>query len=215
MADEPTDPLGARRAHWEAVYRDRPDDRLSWRQADPALSLRLIRAFATPDSAVLDVGAGESALSARLFEAGHRRLAALDVSESAIARAQARAGAAAQSIRWIVADVLAAPSLEPVDIWHDRAVFHFLTEASDRRRYVDLAAAAVRPGGHAILLTFAPDGPERCSDLPVRRYDAPALALEFGDRFELVRSEREDHTTPWEKVQPFTAAILRRKPGPP
>lgn len=200
----------ARHAHWETAYREKPPEKLSWRQEEPALSLALIREFCGPADAVIDVGAGESALCARLVNAGHSNVAALDISPSAIERARARAGDAAGRIRWIVADVLEAPSLGAVKLWHDRAVFHFLADAADRRRYVDLAAATVEPEGHAVIATFAADGPERCSDLPVCRYDAAALAREFAPAFKLIRAEREVHTTPWGKAQPFTVVALRR-----
>ena len=198
------------RMHWETTYEQRPPDKLSWRQEEPALSLALVRAFAAPGDAIVDVGAGESALSARLADSGYASVSAMDISASAIERAKARAGGASGRINWIVADVLEAPALSPVRIWHDRAVFHFITEEADRRRYADLAARTVEPGGHAIIATFALDGPERCSDLPVRRYDAAALAREFAPSFEMVHSEREVHTTPWGKQQPFTVVALRR-----
>lgn len=204
------DEHAARQAHWETAYQEKPPEKLSWRQEEPALSLAFIREFVRTNEAVLDVGAGESALCARLVELGYTSVAAMDISASAIERAKARAGAAAGRIKWIVADVLEDPALGPVRLWHDRAVFHFITEEADRRTYADFAASAVEPGGHAIIATFAQDGPERCSDLPVCRYDAGALAREFAPSFELVRSEREVHTTPWGKAQPFTVVVLRR-----
>jgi SAM-dependent methyltransferase len=211
--DDPPNPVAARRAHWETAYREKPPEKLSWRQEEPALSLALIRELCGANEAVMDVGAGESALSARLVELGYTSIAAMDISPSAIDRARARAGSAAGRIKWIIADVLDAPALGGVRLWHDRAVFHFITEEADRRKYADLAARAVEPGGHAIIATFAPDGPERCSDLPVRRYDSAALAREFASAFELIRAERELHTTPWGKAQPFTVVALRRLRG--
>lgn len=208
--DDPPYPIAARRAHWETAYLEKPPEKLSWRQEEPALSLALIRELCGANEAVMDVGAGESALSARLVDLGYTGVAALDISASAIERAKTRAGAAAGRIKWIVADVLEDPALGGVRLWHDRAVFHFITNDTDRRRYADLAGRTVEPGGHAIIATFALDGPERCSDLPVCRYDAESLAREFTPAFELVRSEREVHTTPWGKAQPFTVVALRR-----
>ncbi len=207
---EPAPSADARREHWEAVYRDKPDAGLSWRQEDPALSFSLALRLAGPADAVVDIGAGESALAGRLARAGYGAVTALDISASAIERARARAGGGADAVRWVVGDVLAAPDLGAAALWHDRAVFHFLTDEQDRRRYAALAAQTVIPGGHAVIAAFALDGPERCSGLPVRRYSAEALAKEFAPAFELVSSERETHTTPWGKDQPFTYAVLRR-----
>lgn len=207
---EPTPTADVRREHWEAVYRDKPDAGLSWRQEDPALSFALALRLARPDDAVVDIGAGESALAGRLARAGYRAVTALDISAAAIDRARARAGEHAASVRWVVADVLASPDLGAAAMWHDRAVFHFLTDEQERRQYAALAAQTVVPGGHAVIAAFAPDGPERCSGLPVRRYSAEALAQAFAPAFELASSERETHTTPWGKDQPFTYAVLRR-----
>lgn len=199
-----------RRDHWDAVYLEKPDEGLSWRQSEPALSLALALEFARPTDPVIDIGAGESALAGRLVATGFESVAALDISAAAIERAKRRAGDAAAAIRWMVADALNAPQLPRARLWHDRAVFHFLTEGEDRRRYADLAARTVEPGGHAIVAAFAPEGPDRCSNLPVRRYSGEALAAEFAPAFELVRSVPETHTTPWGKAQPFTYAVLRR-----
>ena len=158
---------------------------------------------------MIDVGGGTSALGERLLDAGYA-VAVLDVSAAALARARSRLGARADAVRWIVADVTADPDLGAHDCWHDRAVFHFLTERADRRRYAALLARSVPSGGHAIIATFAPDGPDKCSGLPVCRYDGPALAAELGHALTLVRETRETHVTPWGKPQSFQYSVFRR-----
>lgn len=209
-----------RRQHWQHVYETKADDQLSWFQPRPTTSLALIRAIVPAPASVIDIGGGQSSLAAALLREGVAHVAVLDISVVAIDRAKARLGQSADRVRWIVADVLEAPSpdtqrpgapdLGTFDLWHDRAVFHFLTDSHDRQRYAQAAARAVRPGGHAVIATFAPTGPEKCSGLPVQRYDADALAAEFAPAFTPVRAESETHTTPWGKAQDFTCVLLRR-----
>ncbi len=203
-----------RRSHWENVYETKGDLDLSWFQKEPEISLRLVRRFSTPEDAVIDVGAGASPLAALLSSAGYSRVAALDVSHAAIERSRQRAGATSAAIDWIVRDVLDAGDLRGFRLWHDRAVFHFLTDEADRARYAEVAAGAIDPGGHAVIAAFALDGPQQCSGLPVQRYDASGLEKELAPRFELVHEEREAHLTPWGKEQPFTVAVLRRSQMP-
>jgi SAM-dependent methyltransferase len=202
-----------RHAHWEAVYQNKADADLSWFQARPLLSLKLIEAIRPRPRSVIDIGAGQSSLAGELVAMGIPVVAALDVSEAALERARVRLGERAEQVRWIAADVAAEPPpvLGQFELWHDRAVFHFLTEADDRRRYAALAASTVKPGGHVVIATFGPDGPEKCSGLPVRRYDAEAIAAELRPAFELVGSDAETHQTPWGKGQAFTYAVLRRR----
>jgi SAM-dependent methyltransferase len=197
------------REHWEAVYRSKDDTELSWTQPEPHMSLSLIREVCGRGR-VIDVGGGVSALAGRLADEGYS-VAVVDIAEAALARARTRLGARANSVEWIAADVTRQPDLGECDLWHDRAVFHFLVEASDRAAYVRLLTRTVRVGGHAVIATFAPDGPERCSGLPVRRYDGPTLALELAAGFRLVKSVPEAHVTPWGKAQAFQYSLFRRE----
>jgi SAM-dependent methyltransferase len=198
-------------AHWDTIYRTKPPHQLSWFQAEPRTSLDLIRR-AVPDvnAAIIDVGGGASTLVDRLLSAGYRRLTVLDLSPSALETARGRLGPRAGDVTWMEADVLTA-DLPPghFDLWHDRAVFHFLTAAADRARYVDQVRTALRPGGHVIVATFADDGPTRCSGLPVVRYTPAGLAEEFGAAFRLADSAREEHITPSGVRQAFAYALCR------
>jgi SAM-dependent methyltransferase len=194
--------------HWEAVYQ-KADEQLSWTQAQPRTSLELIRE-ALPAGSVIDVGGGSSPLVGMLLESGYT-VAVLDISSAALERSRQRLGARAGAVRWITADVTAAPELGTFDLWHDRAVFHFLMEAEQRAAYIALLRRTIPAGGSAIIATFDLDGPERCSGLPVRRYDAASLARELGTGFELIRSLREMHTTPWGAKQSFQYSLFRRR----
>ena len=196
--------------HWERVYSSKDDSELSWHQSDPCVSAGLIGRLDPAPTVVFDAGGGQSALAGRLVEMGVARVVVMDIAEAAIVRARARHGEASESIEWVVGDVLDARDLGAIDLWHDRAVFHFLSEAGDIERYREIVASAVRPGGHAIIATFAPSGPERCSGLPVRRYSAEGLADVFSDGFTLVDSTTEEHRTPWGSRQDFVYAVLRR-----
>jgi SAM-dependent methyltransferase len=201
------------RTHWEAIYRAKQPHQLSWFQAEPRTSVDLIRR-AVPDvnAAIIDVGGGASTLVDRLLSVGYRRLTILDLAPSALEAARRRLGQGAGDVTWMEADVLTA-DLPPghFDLWHDRAVFHFLTAAADRARYVEQVRTALRPGGHVLVATFAADGPTRCSGLPVVRYAAAALAEEFGEGFRLITSAREEHVTPSGVVQAFIYALFRMK----
>jgi SAM-dependent methyltransferase len=198
-----------RSAHWQQVYQTRPDRETSWFQEEPLPSLDLVRACAPRPCRVVDVGGGSSVLAGRLAAEGHD-VTVLEISAIAIDRARSRIGDMARRVRWIVGDVTEIAELGEFDLWHDRAVFHFLTEPEDRRRYADLAARSVVPGGHVVIGTFALDGPERCSGLPVERYDRTRLAAAFGPAFTIERSCDETHVTPWGKPQAFFFAVLRR-----
>jgi len=202
-----------RTEHWEHVYRTKAVDTVSWYQAESALSLALITKWApSRDARIIDVGAGASRLLDGLLERGYRHLTVLDISTAALGVSRARLGHAAATVTWLAADVLTAPLAGTTqDVWHDRAVFHFLTEAADRARYVHQARTALRHGGYLIVATFAADGPTRCSGLDTCRYGAEALAAEFGAAFELIESHREEHTTPGGAVQPFTYVVLRAR----
>lgn len=191
--------------HWDEVYATKPAQAVSWYQPHAALSLELIRRTgAGRDAAIIDVGGGASTLVDDLLADGYRDLTVLDLSAAALDVARRRLGHAAGAVRWLDGDVTAAAlPARRFDVWHDRAVFHFLTEAAQRRAYVEQVMRAVKPGGHVIVATFAPDGPLQCSGLPVMRYSADSLHDEFGAAFELVEHRDESHLTPAGKVQHF------------
>lgn len=205
----------SRQEHWQAVYTTKRDAELSWFQDRPATSLDLVSSLVPRPVRVLDVGGGQSALAGELLrampDAPAGAIAVLDIAPAAIERAKARLGSSADRVRWIVGDVLEAPDLPTVDLWHDRAVFHFLADPDEQRRYAGRAAASVVPGGHLIVAAFGPEGPERCSGLPVARRDAASLEAAFAPAFRMVRSVLETHLTPWGKPQAFVYAVLRRE----
>ena len=201
----------SRKDFWDDVYRRTPATRVSWYQAEAALSRRLIQRVA-PDrsAAIVDVGAGESVLADGLVAAGYRNLTILDVSAEALAYTRAHLTMADAGVQWLEADVLtAALPAAAFDVWHDRAVFHFLLDRDDRERYMRQVRRALRPGGHVIVATFAEDGPRRCSGLDVARYTADDLQAAFGDDFELVAHEREEHITPAGTPQAFVYCTFR------
>ena len=194
--------------HWESVYASRTDAELSWTQPDPHLSLFLI-AEVCPTGSVIDVGGGTSLLAGKLLDHGYS-VAVLDISEAAVTRGRERLGPRGGMVRWIVADVTAVPELGTFDVWHDRAVFHFLTHTAERAAYIAVLARTIPVGGHAVIATFAPDGPEKCSGLDVRRYSGLTLRAELGYSFELLKSVPETHVTPWGKAQSFQYSVFER-----
>lgn len=200
-----------RATHWNTVYTTKSEREVSWFEPLPAISLELLDAAGmTPETCVLDVGGGDSHLVDALAARGLDCLAVLDVSGAALNRAKARLGTAAQTPIWIEADVTSNWTLKPMDIWHDRAVFHFLTAPEDRAVYKRHLLDTLKPGGWAIIATFGPDGPDKCSGLPVQRYSPVELAEELGPRFELVEARNHVHTTPWGSQQSFQYSRLRR-----
>jgi SAM-dependent methyltransferase len=201
------------KSHWQSVYRNKGDNEISWTQPEPRLSLSLIHELAPRGASVIDVGGGSSLLAQRLLDDGYR-VAVLDISPAALERARERLRGRAAQIRWIEADITRTDDVGRFDIWHDRAAFHFLTEPGQRARYIELLEKTVPIGGHAIIATFAPDGPDKCSGLPVRRYDGVSLARELGSEFELLKSIPELHHTPWGAAQSFQYSVLRRLTGP-
>ena len=197
--------------HWQRVYERKPADAMSWHQPTAARSVAMIRRVA-PDrrTSIIDVGGSASVLVDELLALAYERLTVLDLASSALDAARERLGPIAARVRWLESDVLEAPlPAGGFDVWHDRAVFHFLTARADRRAYVRQVRHAVRPGGFVIVATFAEDGPERCSGLPVTRYSDEALHREFGEEFELIGSEREEHHTPDDAAQPFVHCLCR------
>ena len=201
-----------RKAHWERVYSTKGEVEVSWYQDEPRLSLELIRAVVPATGGrIIDVGGGTSVLVDRLLELPFEAIAVLDISGTALGKARLRLGERARRVRWLSADVTDVDDLGTFDIWHDRAVFHFLTDVSDRKRYVELAQRTVPEGGHLIVASFADDGPKRCSNLDVCRYNAESMAAELGEGFSLVREARETHTTPWGSSQAFFYGVFRRQ----
>ena len=202
------------KSHWEHVYRTKGPDQVSWFQPEATLSLELIQ-LVTPvrESAIIDVGSGASMLVDGLLTAGYSKITVLDISPAALAQAQARVSNRASSVVWQEADVLSADLASGAfDIWHDRAVFHFLTSVADRARYLAQVRKSVKPGGFLLVATFAEDGPSQCSGLNVARYSAEALHREFGRDFRLVASRREQHTTPGGAPQAFTYCLCCYEP---
>jgi SAM-dependent methyltransferase len=200
----------SRQAHWQNVYTKKGENEVSWFQENPAPSLELIAEIGgTPASAVIDIGGGASRLVDHLIDR-FDDVTVLDLSEAALESAKARLGTLAARVHWIVADVTAWEPQNAYDIWHDRAAFHFLTEDRDRGAYVARLERALRIGGHAIMATFALDGPERCSGLPVVRYDPADLGRTLGPTFELVHTRRHVHATPWGADQSFQFSVFRR-----
>lgn len=201
-----------RRAHWERVYSSRAADEVSWFAASLESSLRLIRQLTVPTLAVIDVGGGASTLVDDLLACGYQRLSVLDVAEAALQAARQRLGPLASRVQWIRADITAARlPAAAYDLWHDRAVFHFLTEAEDRQAYVANLRQALKPGGHVIIAAFAPDGPARCSGLEVQRYDLAALSEALGEDFVDGATEPVVHVTPQGKRQSFGVHRFRRR----
>jgi SAM-dependent methyltransferase len=196
--------------HWEEIYRSKAPDAVSWYRPHLDVSLDLIARAAESSSAILDVGGGESTLVDDLVSRGYRNVTVLDISSTAIEVTRQRLGPAAKSVRWIAGDLrdVSLPD-HAFDVWHDRAVFHFLTSPGDRELYVHKVRNAVRPGGHVIVATFGPEGPVRCSGLEVVRYDAGALHGQFGGDFRPIESTMELHYTPWGTAQQFVYCYCR------
>ena len=200
----------AQREHWDRIYRSKASSEVSWFQAEATLSLELIRRVAPDvDAAIIDVGGGASTLVDGLLEEGYRDVTVLDLSGAALQVARNRLGPRASSVTWVEGDVLTMSLPPRFAVWHDRAVFHFLTDPLDRERYVGRAREAVLAGGHVIVASFAPDGPTHCSGLEVVRYSPDAMHAEFGAGFRLVDSVREEHHTPSGATQAFVYCLCR------
>lgn len=191
--------------HWEKIYTEKAPDAVSWYRPHLERSLELIEhATPTRSAAIIDVGGGESTLVDDLLNRGYENITVLDISQTAIDATRGRLGKASGRVHWLVADITKAElGHSAYDVWHDRAVFHFLTAASDRIAYVRQVAGAVKPGGHVIVSTFGPEGPAKCSGLDVVRYDAESLHGEFGIHFRLLGSSKELHQTPFGTMQQF------------
>ena len=193
-----------RQSHWQNVYTTKNEKEVSWFQERPDISVEFIAATgAGPNSTIVDIGGGASRLADTLLDEGYRNLTVLDLSEAALASSRERIGRRAATVKWIAADITTWQPTKRYDVWHDRAAFHFLTGESDRRAYVSCLETALRDGGQAIIATFALNGPERCSGLPVARYDGASLAAILGPRFRLLANRVDEHRTPWGAGQVF------------
>ncbi len=200
------------KTHWEHIYQTKAPTQVSWYQEHSLRSLQCIaQAGIAKTDQIIDVGGGPSALVSDLLNNGYQHITVLDISAAALEAAQQRLASRANEVTWLEADILQTklPHHE-YDLWHDRAVFHFLTELEDRRRYVNAVKETVKPGGHVIVATFASDGPERCSGLPVVRYEPESLHNEFGDDFTLLDSAHEVHHTPFGTDQKFIYCYCRK-----
>ena len=193
-----------RRKHWGDVYQEKSPSEVSWYQKEPKLSLELIRSTnVVSNEAIIDVGGGTSFLVDNLGKEYYTNLTVLDISENAIARAKKRLGDSAKSIEWIVSDITKFDAPQKFSLWHDRALFHFLTDQSDREIYVKTLKNALKPEGHLIIATFAIGGPEKCSGLEIVQYDTEKMIAELGDNFKLIEERKEVHITPTNKEQEF------------
>ena len=201
------------RDHWQDIYSNKTPGEVSWYRAHLEKSLEFIRSCHLDlDARIVDVGGGASTLVDDLLADGYRNLAVIDLAESALGATQKRLGERAASVDWIVGDVRTELLPEQsVEFWHDRAVFHFLSEADDRAAYVTQVTRAVKPGGYVLVATFGLDGPERCSGLPVVRYNAEGIHAVFGDLFEKTAQASELHQTPWGSTQSFVYCLCRRR----
>ena len=201
--------------HWEQVYSTKATSGVSWFQEHAQQSVQLIRqAGLARDAGIIDVGGGASTLADDLLNEGYTNVTVLDLSEAALTASKSRLGHRAGDVSWLVGDITRVElPRHAYDVWHDRAVFHFLTAPAEREAYVQAVLRAVKPGGHVIVATFAEDGPDKCSGLPVMRYSADGLHAEFGAPFTLLQQEREEHHTPFGTVQKFIYCLCRKEPN--
>jgi 2-polyprenyl-3-methyl-5-hydroxy-6-metoxy-1,4-benzoquinol methylase len=203
-----TDP----KLHWENVYHENAPEEVSWFKTAHESSLSLIeRTGMKKDDWIIDIGAGASTLVDQLVARGYKKIALLDVSSNALEYTKTRLGAQAQGIEWVVSDITKFRPNHPFTLWHDRAVFHFLTEPQDRQNYVRALKDSLLPGGHIVMATFAIGGPTQCSGLDIVQYDPATLSQELGDSFELLESLVETHHTPWNSEQKFIYCLFRLK----
>ena len=203
-----------RQEHWDKIFTTKAEEAVSWFQVRPETSLSLIRACGLPkDARILDVGAGASHLPDALLEEGFTDIAVLDISAAALAKTKARLGDRGQAVRFVVADLTAWQPDLTVDLWHDRAVLHFLTEERDRAAYAQALRRAVRPGGFVLISGFVPSGPKQCSGLPVLRAGPDAIAALLGPEFDLLETFEEDHQTPSGGRQRFVFTRCQRRHG--
>ena len=201
--------------YWDQAY-GQGDSTRSWYQEQPVMSLRMLKlAGATPSASVIDVGGGAAPLADALLERQFTDLTVLDISQAGLHYAQRRLGKGSEGVSWVRADVLSWLPARRYQLWHDRAVFHFLTDPAARQRYLAVLAEALEPGGRVILGTFAADGPQQCSGLPVARYSPADLAEQLGPRLTVLATDREEHHTPAGAIQPFTWLLAQHETGQP
>lgn len=198
--------------HWENVYETKSAHEVSWYRPRLDVSLQLIDSVLTdPGSAIIDIGGGESTLVDDLIRSGRSDVTVLDISQAALDATKARLGASADSVSWIAADITTVDlGFGRYDLWHDRAVFHFLTRPEDRDAYIQRVRQAVKPQGYIVVATFGPDGPLKCSGLDIVRYDSNSLVVAFGDGFDLLDTTTEIHKTPWDSEQEFVYCLMRK-----
>lgn len=202
-----------RKAHWEKVYSTKASDDVSWFQPEPTRSMALINsAGINKDQAIIDVGGGASRLVDHLLQAGYQQITVLDIAQAALVVTQQRLGDSATAVEWLTADATAFKLNHPVQLWHDRAVFHFLTQARDRDAYICNLKKTLSPEGTLILAAFSPEGPKKCSDLDIVQYDAKRITIELGPLFKLKHVEQEAHTTPSGAVQQFNYFVFSYHP---
>jgi SAM-dependent methyltransferase len=200
------------RAHWESTYAERTPEKVSWFEPRPQRSLELIQASGVDhDAGILDVGGGASSLAAHLLDMGYEDITVADISPTALAHAEAELGGSAERVAWVVADIRTHGFDRRYDLWHDRAVFHFMVSPADRASYLDVLRRTLRPGGDLILATFGLQGPTQCSGLPVERYSAEALQQVLGEDFQLLSSSLATHYIPSGASQQFLYAHLHRR----
>jgi 2-polyprenyl-3-methyl-5-hydroxy-6-metoxy-1,4-benzoquinol methylase len=197
--------------HWEDVYRKKKVDEVSWYQARPGLSLRMIAAAnLARDAAIIDVGGGASLLIDNLITQGYTNLSVLDISGESLKCAKERIGSSGQNVQWIESNITDFNPQQKFQFWHDRAVFHFLTNPDERARYLEVMNRSLASGAYAMIATFAPDGPEKCSGLPVQRYSHESLQQILGPACKMVLQEQETHLTPAGGQQKFIYALFRK-----
>lgn len=201
-----------KKTHWEEIYTESKPDEVSWYQSSPELSLRMIEAARLSlSNPIIDVGGGACKLVDQLAALGYKNLTVLDISAKALDHAKTRLGKAAKKIQWVESDVTEFKPKSRYALWHDRAVFHFLTNQNDRARYLEALNRSLSPGGHVVIATFALNGPEQCSGLPVQRYSHELLEKTLGNDYQLISKDQESHLTPWGKKQQFIYALFRRR----
>jgi ubiquinone/menaquinone biosynthesis C-methylase UbiE len=199
-----------RQAHWESIYTAKGQAEVSWFEETPTESLQLLQLVgAQPSSAIIDVGGGTSLLVDNLLAKGFENLTVLDLSAAALNSTRARLGDKGEAVKWIVADATEWLPTDSYDIWHDRAAFHFLTSENKQLAYIKRLKQALKRGGHLIIGTFALDGPEKCSGLPVARHSAESLSAILAPDFNLIDSRHHEHITPWKAVQKFQFSTFR------
>jgi len=197
--------------HWQSIYTEKSPQEVSWYQQVPAISLDLIRRFSNKHSRIIDIGGGASVLIDHLLKAGYENLSVLDISCKALEHIKSRLSDQAHLIEWFDSDITEFSPPHSYDMWHDRAVFHFLTDKIARQLYVNVLKETVQSGAYVIIATFSKDGPHKCSGLEVVQYDNPSIMYELGEQFILLENQFEMHVTPSGKEQQFIYFVFQRK----